>query len=38
MDSQMKQLSGLDAGFLYMETGTTFGHVSSMAIYDEPDY
>jgi diacylglycerol O-acyltransferase len=32
----MKQLSGLDAGFLYMENGTTFGHVSSMAIYDEP--
>ena len=32
----MKQLTGLDAGFLYMETATTFGHVSSMAIYDKP--
>lgn len=32
----MKQLSGLDAGFLYMETPTTFGHISSMAVYDQP--
>ena len=32
----MKQLTGLDAGFLYMETATTFGHISSMAIYDKP--
>ena len=32
----MKQLSGLDAGFLYMETPTTFGHVSSLSIYRRP--
>jgi WS/DGAT/MGAT family acyltransferase len=38
----MKQLSGLDASFLYMETGSQFGHVSSLSIYerpaDDPDY
>ncbi len=38
----MKQLSGLDASFLYMETAVQFGHVSSLSIYeppaDEPDY
>ncbi|MCP3987924.1 MAG: wax ester/triacylglycerol synthase family O-acyltransferase [Actinomycetia bacterium] len=33
----MKQLSGLDAGFLYMETPTTFGHISSLSVYDKPD-
>ena len=32
----MKQLTGLDAAFLYMETATTFGHVSSLAVYDRP--
>jgi diacylglycerol O-acyltransferase len=32
----MKQLSGLDAGFLYMETPTTFGHVNGLAIYERP--
>jgi WS/DGAT/MGAT family acyltransferase len=32
----MKQLSGLDASFLYMETPTTFGHVSGLAIYQRP--
>lgn len=32
----MKQLSGLDAGFLYMETPTTFGHISSVSIYRRP--
>ncbi|MCP5027578.1 MAG: wax ester/triacylglycerol synthase family O-acyltransferase [Actinomycetia bacterium] len=32
----MKQLSGLDAGFLYMETPSTFGHISSMSVYDKP--
>ena len=32
----MKQLSGLDAGFLYMETSTSFGHVSSLSVYDRP--
>ena len=32
----MKQLSGLDASFLYMETPTSFGHVSSLSVYDRP--
>ncbi len=32
----MKQLSGLDAGFLYMETPTTYGHVNGLAIYERP--
>jgi len=30
----MRQLSGIDVGFLNMETPTAFGHVSSMTIYD----
>jgi WS/DGAT/MGAT family acyltransferase len=37
----MKQLSGLDASFLYMETAAQFGHVSSLSIYErpqDPDY
>ena len=38
----MKQLSGLDASFLYLETPSQFGHVSSLSIYarpdDDPDY
>ena len=37
----MKQLSGLDATFLYMETPSQFGHVSSLSIYErphDPDY
>jgi diacylglycerol O-acyltransferase len=37
----MKQLSGLDASFLYVETGSQFGHVSSLSVYarpDDPDY
>ena len=34
----MKQLTGLDATFLYMEAGgTQFGHVSSLSIYEPPD-
>jgi diacylglycerol O-acyltransferase / wax synthase len=33
----MKQLSGMDAGFLYMETGSSFGHVSSLSVYSRPD-
>ena len=33
----MKQLSGLDAGFLYMETATSFGHVSSLSVYRRPN-
>jgi len=32
----MKQLSGLDAGFLYMETARSFGHVSSLSVYERP--
>ena len=30
----MKQLSGLDATFLYMETPTTYGHVSGLAVFE----
>lgn len=33
----MKQLSGLDATFLTMETDNQFGHVSSVSIYERPD-
>ncbi len=33
----MKQLSGLDATFLSMETPNQFGHVSSVSIYERPD-
>jgi WS/DGAT/MGAT family acyltransferase len=33
----MKQLSGLDASFLYMETPSQFGHVSSLSIFERPD-
>lgn len=32
----MKQLSGLDATFLYMETPNTFGHVTGLMIFDRP--
>ncbi|MEY2582159.1 MAG: diacylglycerol O-acyltransferase / wax synthase [Ilumatobacteraceae bacterium] len=32
----VQQLSGLDASFLYMETSRTFGHVSSLSIYEHP--
>ena len=35
-DCVMKQLTGLDASFLYMETATTFGHVSGLAVYERP--
>ncbi|MDH3678910.1 MAG: wax ester/triacylglycerol synthase family O-acyltransferase [Acidimicrobiia bacterium] len=37
----MKQLTGLDATFLYMETPNSFGHVNGLAVYrrpDDPDY
>ena len=37
----MKQLTGLDASFLYMETPNSFGHVSSLSVYrrpEDPDY
>ncbi|MEK7422840.1 MAG: wax ester/triacylglycerol synthase family O-acyltransferase [Actinomycetota bacterium] len=30
----MRQLSGIDVSFLNMETSSTFGHVSSLNIYD----
>ena len=33
----VKQLTGLDASFLYMETPTTFGHVNGLALYERPD-
>ncbi|MFT3853769.1 MAG: wax ester/triacylglycerol synthase family O-acyltransferase [Ilumatobacteraceae bacterium] len=32
----MKQLTGIDASFLYMESDTTFGHVSGLLIFDRP--
>ena len=33
----MKQLTGLDAAFLSIETPSSFGHVSSVVIYQRPD-
>src|SRR3954468_22132288 len=33
----MKQLSGVDATFLYMESASQFGHVSSVSIFERPD-
>ena len=33
----LKQLSGLDASFLYLETGRSFGHVNSLLLFDRPD-
>jgi WS/DGAT/MGAT family acyltransferase len=33
----MKQLSGLDASFLYLETASQFGHVSSLSLFARPD-
>ncbi len=33
----MKQLTGLDASFLHIETGTAYGHVSSLSVYATPD-
>ncbi len=32
----MRQLTGLDNAFLTMETATTFGHISSLSIYEPP--
>lgn len=32
----MKQLTGVDASFLYMETPTTFGHVTGLLIFERP--
>jgi WS/DGAT/MGAT family acyltransferase len=34
----MRQLAGLDASFLYLETPTTFGHVNGLAIYTRPSH
>jgi len=33
----MKQLTGMDGSFLYMETATNFGHVSGLGIYSRPN-
>ncbi len=33
----MQQLSGVDASFLYMESGRTWGHVSGLAVLRRPD-
>src|SRR3954466_4066426 len=33
----MKQLTGLDATFLHLETGSQFGHVSGLSIFARPD-
>ena len=33
----MQQLTGVDATFLYVESPTTFGHVSSLIILDPRD-
>ena len=33
----MKQLTGIDATFLFMETANQFGHVSSFSVYERPD-
>jgi WS/DGAT/MGAT family acyltransferase len=32
----IKQLTGLDAFFLYMESSTTFGHVGALSVYERP--
>ena len=36
-DAVVKQLTGLDATFLYMETPYSYGHVSSVSIYARPE-
>ena len=33
----MKQLTGVDASFLYMETATSVGHVSGLSVFEKPD-
>jgi WS/DGAT/MGAT family acyltransferase len=33
----MKQLSGLDAAFLHLETASQFGHVAGLSIFERPD-
>ena len=32
----MKQLTGVDVGFLVMETPNTYGHVNGLSIYERP--
>ncbi|MEM9520767.1 MAG: wax ester/triacylglycerol synthase family O-acyltransferase [Actinomycetota bacterium] len=32
----MKQLTGMDVGFLVMETPNTYGHVSGLSVYQRP--
>jgi WS/DGAT/MGAT family acyltransferase len=33
----MKQLTGVDATFLFLETASQFGHVSSLSVFAQPD-
>jgi WS/DGAT/MGAT family acyltransferase len=33
----MKQLSGVDASFLYMENDRSYGHVSGLGVFQRPD-
>jgi WS/DGAT/MGAT family acyltransferase len=33
----VKQLSGIDASFLYLETATELGHVSGLSVFRKPD-
>src|SRR5262249_15817491 len=35
--ADVRQLSGLDASFLYMESGRVYGHVSGLGIFARPD-
>ncbi len=35
--ADVKQLTGLDATFLNIETPSSFGHISSVVIYERPD-
>jgi diacylglycerol O-acyltransferase / wax synthase len=37
MEELMKQLTGLDATFLFMESDHQFGHVSSFSVFERPD-
>jgi WS/DGAT/MGAT family acyltransferase len=36
-EAHVKQLTGLDASFLFLESGSQFGHVSSVSVYRRPD-
>jgi len=33
----MQQLTGIDASFLYLETESSFGHVSGLSVFRKPD-